>query len=681
MKLNYVELFGYKRFEKAKLDTSARITAVLGANEAGKSSLLKALITLNDDSPIPSNERTRDLDVGDEQTVVEATFLLNDEDRATISHLCEAEKLRWLKIQKMVGGPRKYELNKAIIAGYEGFDGQYFCERINSNLITEDLIKKAEKASKDLKSSQNRVNYSISGYSEANTIRQILNEFSRHIQDSIVILKTLPNNKEALSSCALQVVELIDVIKNSEEQTRIIIKEVMSASLIDFISTFLEFGLDSQKIERDIIDILIPRIPKILLFDEPQRHLASSYQIAVQVSGLNPALRNLLDLAQLDINILSDAILKSATAKIATILGKANSQLCKTMKSRWSQTGISVELGIQGNLLNVLVRDESQTYSTIDERSDGLRQFIALMNFLEIQRTEQPILLIDEVETHLHYDAQADLMQMFAEQQLASQIIYTTHSIGCLPEDLGTGIRLVTPIKSEVGERSIINNTFWSQSRKGFGPVLFGMGASTLAFIPVRKAVIGEGATDMLLLPTILRQVENRFYLGFQVVPGLSEVGKKRISLLQDEGSKVAFIVDNDSAGETIEKDLFAAGIEKSKIFKICADKAMAEMLEDCIKADIYIEAVNLELQSRYNSESKMTVDDLSATNRPSSVQKWCDENGIDSAGKKNTLSKTGIAYHLLDLANGERQEKLIRPDLEESFKDLYRRISKSLKA
>jgi predicted ATP-dependent endonuclease of OLD family len=676
MKLNYVELFGYKRFEKAKLDTSARITAVLGANEAGKSSLLKALITLNDDSPIPSNERTRDLDVGDEQTVVEATFLLNDEDRATVSHLCEAEKLRWLKIQKMVSGPRKYELSKAIIAGYEGFDDQYFCERINSNLITEDLIKKAEKASKDLKSSQNRVNYSISGYSEANTIRQILNEFSRHIQDSIVILKTLPNNKEALSSCALQVVELIDVIENSEEQTRIIIKEVMSASFIDFISTFLGLGLNIQKTERDIIDILIPRIPKVLLFDEPQRHLASSYQIAAQVSNLNPALCNLLDLAQLNIKILSDAVSRKETAKIATILGKANSQLCETMKSRWSQTGISVELSIQGTLLNVLVKDESQTYSTIDERSDGLRQFIALMNFLEIQRTEQPILLIDEVETHLHYDAQADLMQMFAEQQLASQIIYTTHSIGCLPEDLGTGIRLVTPIKSEIGERSTINNTFWSQSRKGFGPVLFGMGASTLAFIPVRKALVGEGATDMLLLPTIFRQTENLSHLGFQVVPGLSEVGKKRMSLLQDEGSKVAFIVDNDSAGNVIEEQLSAAGIDKSKIFKIC-DDATTEMLEDCVKVDIYIEAVNFELKSwnKSDSNNEITAADLSTTNRPRSVKKWCDENGIDAPSKVN------IAYRLLEFANGERQEILIRPELEEAFKDLYRRISESLKA
>ena len=114
-----------------------------------------------------------------------------------------------------------------------------------------------------------------------------------------------------------------------------------------------------------------------------------------------------------------------------------------------------------------------------------------------------PILLIDEADIHLHYDAQADLIQMLSHQQQAAQVIYTTHSAGCLPKDLGTGVRLVEPNKDQ--ERSGVENWPW-QKDQGFGPLLLGMGASTLAFVPTRAALIGEGGSEIVLLPTLIRE-------------------------------------------------------------------------------------------------------------------------------------------------------------------------------
>ena len=78
------------------------------------------------------------------------------------------------------------------------------------------------------------------------------------------------------------------------------------------------------------------------------------------------------------------------------------------------------------------------------ERSDGLRQFVALVALAAHQPNPvPPILLIDEVETHLHYNAQADLIEVPTEQNAARQIVYTTHSAACLPQDLGLGVRVV----------------------------------------------------------------------------------------------------------------------------------------------------------------------------------------------------------------------------------------------
>ncbi len=134
----------------------------------------------------------------------------------------------------------------------------------------------------------------------------------------------------------------------------------------------------------------------------------------------------------------------------------------------------------------------------------------------------KPILLIDEAETHLHYAGQADLIKVFERQTAAETIIYSTHSLGCLPQDLGSSIRAV----AQTGpERSEIRRSAWSQGA-GLTPMVLAMGANALAFTPARYAVIGEGITEMLLLPTLLREArrpaKRNAPFKFQVVPGLA---------------------------------------------------------------------------------------------------------------------------------------------------------------
>ncbi|NJM28138.1 MAG: AAA family ATPase [Pseudanabaena sp. RU_4_16] len=331
---------------------------------------------------------------------------------------------------------------------------------------------------------------------------------------------------------------------------------------------------------------------------------------------------------------------------------------------------LKVSLYTNATVLSVLIEDEQLDCTNLEDRSDGLRQFVALINFLEAEQVDrQPILLIDEAEIHLHYDAQADLMNMFAKQQLASKIIYTTHSAGCLPEDLGTGVRFVSPLKNE--EKSTIENWFWTKNRPGFSPLLFGMGASNLAFVRIRKAVFVEGATDMLLLPTMFRQVTGRSYLGFQIAPGLSTAAKSDLSLLENEAPVVAFLVDNDDAGEKLIKDLKSAGIDETRVFQLPGEDGL--VLEDCVCKELYLEAINTVLQVRQQTQITMSLEDLPNINRPEAVEKWCAEKAIEPPVKRD------IAYHLLDFATGNRQESLVQSDFKELLKELYESIAKSL--
>ncbi|WP_019498537.1 toprim domain-containing protein [Pseudanabaena sp. PCC 6802] len=197
------------------------------------------------------------------------------------------------------------------------------------------------------------------------------------------------------------------------------------------------------------------------------------------------------------------------------------------------------------------------------------------------------------------------------------------------------------------------------------------MGASSLAFIPLRKAIIVEGATDMLLLPTIFRQVSQRTSLGFQIAPGLSVAPKSILSLLENEAPSVVFLTDNDAAGKELAKQLKEAGIEESRILHLPGVEGT--VLEDCINKELYLEAINNEFLNWNQNPPIMSLKDLPDINRPKALSKWCKANSIKPPDKKV------IAYRLLDFATGEQPKILIPSDMKEAFKELHEKITHEL--
>ena len=351
-------------------------------------------------------------------------------------------------------------------------------------------------------------------------------------------------------------------------------------------------------------------LPDIIVFDDDSRDLRSEYAIDELRSSVPEALQNLCDVAEISIPSWIEAYDSENTASITTMEYAANRKLSDRFQRDWKQSGISVSIRLQSETLAVQIVNERSEFTSFAERSDGLRQFAALIAFAGGAWRDRPIMLIDEAEQRLHYDAQADLVQMLARQKVSSKVIFTTHSAGCLPEDLGNGVKLIRPRKNNPTRSEVINK-FWAENDPGLVPLLFGMGAGTLAFFPTRNAVVVEGPADMLLLPTIMKAALGVDILGYQFVPGLSVSGRPLHAPAIGETSGVLYLVDSDPGGNELKKKLISAGVAQNDIFQIAGNGALE--CEDLINPDLLLAAAN-KLMDRYHSGSKkLTKSDLPA--------------------------------------------------------------------
>ena len=646
MNLVWFELQGYKRFcSKSKINVDGKLVAIVGPNEAGKTSLLQCLRHFNSNSAFVRKGGAQELTRGKEMSATDIVavwrFALDASDHAELSGIEGHENVRWYTVEKFVDGDINHSINQQ--------PQRTLSHRIHAVKAIQAYIDSGR--ADEPNEGENENDHDNPHYDLCQEVLSGLSSDSKKLPDSLL---------ESINRLAEHFAD-----ENGET------KEPRLAEKLAFLHSFESSPHPADQ----ILDCLWELRPQILLFGADDRDLHTEYDIREYFfedrkttrQPIPTALQNLCAASALDLEVLYAAQENDDRGKVRTLLEKSEETINQLLRESWTQSKLTLSLELDTFRLQILLKSERGDYVKVVERSEGLRQFLALLLFLS-KRAESnvcPIVLIDEAEMHLHYDAQADLVQTLAKQRLASKVIYTTHSAGCLPEDLGSGVRLV----AVDDPHSIVENWFWQSERPGFSPLLFAMGASTLAFVPMRYSVVGEGAADMILLPAILKEVLEVDVIGFQVVPGLASHTNEQIGIIDNESTRTIYLVDGDSAGRAIKAKILSSGVAPSRIVDLPVLNKQETVLEDYISDEVYLRCVNVDLEM--SGCPPMSAKNLANSNRPKQVELWCKQHNC------SIPSKRAIAYRIVDEKN---EHRIVAGSAIEAARNLYSQLMSALK-
>lgn len=607
MRVSRVEFNGFRRLAATATNFDGPLTAFVGFNEAGKTSLLNALIWFTEGdavSPVDYN-RSRP-PTNDKTEVVKVYYELDDGDVAAFSHVAIDERPTTLVLKRQRAGNRYWVLDPRPTRAARPFAAAQHRLANSRTRLERQFAGAADEGDEDPNDWAATVAASLQKPDEAWSQASIkaLTQLSAWLQVTPEGLKQARDNKLA---------SMLD--------------EVLAVVTVDH--------------PEDLIgEALAARTPEFVMFREADRLLETSYELGPEHrASIHAAVNRLLSLAKVDADVMWAHIAAGDSTKRETLLERGNDRLRDVFGRAWNQSNVTVRLNVNGTRLEVLIKelDGGGDVTNISERSDGMKTFVALVAFLETgEHTVPPVLLIDEAETHLHYDAQADLVSVLLKSVDTTQVFYTTHSPGCLPSDLGTGIRVVAR-DGNYADASVIRNNFWEGEGPGFSPLLFAMGAGAAAFSMCRNAVLAEGASDMVLLPTLIRKATGLADLDYQVAPGLANAHGSGIRV-EEVAAKVVYLTDGDTGGRDHENALKAVGVHPVRIFRLPDGHA----IEDLVHPDDYIATVNAFLERMGQSKRFQAADTPPGTPIAKAFKDWA------KANKAQVPSKVEIAYALL---------------------------------
>jgi predicted ATP-dependent endonuclease of OLD family len=542
------------------------ITAIVGKNESGKTSLLRALSKFNSPSgekfdlikEWPRSPRHTAKKTG-ETDVVRVRFQFNQNERQTIEEFDEFFKgIEGIEISCDYNNEYSYR-----------FFPEKVYERRESHLIAlaVDRFTAFEPTSMSIVF-KNRFD---SGFGP------LLKKLSKqnHTVDAARLVRDFRNM-------------LPSYVSEKEEDKEIDATElpIILTAIDQFATTLEEDGMYIKLL--DIVDTWLP----IFIYMDDYKIFSGTAQLneikARKDSGtLTPedqTFLTILNLSGLDLDqeVARGSEINKQQRAIDT--RRAALQLTEQIAKRWTQKEYDVEFELDGQHFMTFVTDKmnvridektqskesSKTPVALEERSKGFQWFFSFdVNFMYETNGEfkNAILLLDEPGLHLHAAAQNDLLNRFREYAKNNQIIYTTH----LPFMIDSQ-RFDNIVIAEETDAGLKFHKDWATANEDARYTLqaaLGMSWSQFLFINQYNLVV-EGFTDYIYLSTLSSLLNTANSSGLDpdltlTIAGGGTRAAHLASMLNGQKLNVAVLLDSDTEGENARDQLVKDWIMKNE--------------------------------------------------------------------------------------------------------------------
>lgn len=586
MRLLKVHLDGYKRFrEHTSLHVGRPRLALIGRNESGKSSVLSALVGLG-----RPNWNTDDLNMHRDSPahhpVIKVEFSLEERDIAPLRPLGFATFPTRLHCWKTFGGALEWQLSPE--PTYEAWDEA-------------SAVRDALEAINELLSPSGSSGLAIIATRLAN-------------QDLLQLQEAL-NRRVPISADHLQTLQALATgthphfsSKSPQDQGRLqtTLHQLYSAWALRATPAKDRFG-----------GMLGRHWPVFALFDPASDLLeprVSLHDLSDEAAAARAPLLLLIRFGGQSGKAVLDFVRAGKRREAQTILTRAERRINERVADSWPNRNLNIKLHLEDGTLELQVADrQTDEILPFTARSQGLKIFLSLMAFSQRHdREKHLVVLIDEIETHLHVDAQRQLIQALERLPSDHQFIYTTHSPFALPSDV-SAVREIHA--NDVNGTSTVENHVWQNTTKGLLGLHLRMGASEAAHWLSRHLLVVEGITDAVLIPRMMAAALGALPRGITCVPGFPYAGKTPL-IFESQGLSVAYWFDGDRAGQGYVKALTAQQVPPDRLHTW----PDATMVEDYLSEDLYRRAVH-EAERAYDVTAvALPAGSLPGPNRPAQL-------------------------------------------------------------
>jgi len=251
-----------------------------------------------------------------------------------------------------------------------------------------------------------------------------------------------------------------------------------------------------------------------------------------------------------------DRALKNQARK-DELQNKMSSEITKHINKIWKEHKINIRISINGSDCQVHVEDKDKefAYYTMNQRSDGFRQFISLILSLSAQnasnKLKNTIILIDEPEVHLHPSGVRYMRDEILKIGKNNFVFVATHSHYMVDTNCPERHWIVTKKETQTTISQINEDTPTEDDAvlaSAFGLNLF------KELLP-KHIIIVEGVDDKSVITHALNKLNNKFFYSIKTAKGASKA-YGIASLLAEENISAFFLFDDDKEGRDYKKKI-----------------------------------------------------------------------------------------------------------------------------